>query len=67
MCPLVIQQFALENGPVEIVDVASQHGNFPDLYVNVFQRVHLHVPMVSLGFSLGFSYDFPQGGQRNLS
>ena len=33
MYPLVIQQFAIENGPVEIVDLPINNGDFPSFFV----------------------------------
>jgi len=37
--PLVICYIAIENGPVEIVDLPIEHGGSFHSYVNVYQRV----------------------------
>ena len=37
--PLVMTNIAIENGPVEIVDLPSKNGDLPVRYVAVYQRV----------------------------
>ena len=41
--PLVIEQFAIENGALR-VDLPMKDGDFHN-YVNVYQKVNLHFPM----------------------
>jgi len=42
MYPLVICYMAIENGPVEIVDLPTISIVIFNSYVNVYQRVNLH-------------------------
>ena len=42
MYPLVICYMAIENGPVEIVDLPTNSIVIFNSYVNVYQRVNLH-------------------------
>ena len=41
--PLVNIQKAIENNPVEIVDLPIKHGDFPISYVNVYQAGYLTI------------------------
>jgi hypothetical protein len=41
--PLVNKQFAIENGPIEIVDLSIKNGGFSHSHVNVYQRTNAHL------------------------
>ena len=57
--PLVICYIAIENGPVEIVDLPSKHGEFPVRFLRTFTRpgkppFSIIFPWFSHGFPMGF-------------
>jgi len=39
--PLVNKQFAIENGPVEIVDLPTKNGDFPSFFVCLPEAISL--------------------------
>jgi len=51
--PLVNVYIAIENGPVEIVDLPINSMVDVSIVTLVYQRVNLHFPMVFLWFSYG--------------
>ena len=57
MYPLVNHQFAIENGPVEIVDLAMKNGGSFHSYVNVYQRVIMFTSRFMVIFYVIYAMD----------